>query len=130
MAKATRDGSYDVYVRVSQTNGREGESFISPKLQEDRCRALIKVRGWRVGRVLVDLDQSGGTMDRPGLNEAIERMRTGDSCGIVVARIDRFSRTLKGALATIEAIEEAGGVLVECDGNWDTSTPMGRFGRD
>src|SRR5262249_45416888 len=66
----------------------------------------------------------------PAFNEALQRIREGVSSGIIVARMDRFSRTLKGAIQTIEDIEKAGGYLIECEGDWDSSTPMGRFGRD
>jgi site-specific DNA recombinase len=120
----------DIYVRVSRVGGREGETFISPKVQEERCRALATARGYTVGKVLTDLDVSGGTMDRPALNEAVARITEGKSGGIIVARIDRFSRTMQGALNTLAEIETAGGFLIECDGDWDTSTSMGRFGRD
>ena len=37
---------------------------------------------------------SGGTMDRPILNAIMERIRSGESKGIVVYRLDRFARTL------------------------------------
>src|SRR5215471_7313470 len=120
----------DVYVRVSDTRGRSGESFISPRDQEERCRALAKARGYEIGEVFEELNVSGGSMNRPALNEALKRIRDGVSGGILVARIDRFSRTLKGAIETLEEIEAAGGYLIEVDGDWDTSTPMGRFGRD
>jgi DNA invertase Pin-like site-specific DNA recombinase len=120
----------DIYVRVSKLNGRGGDSFISPDLQEERCRAMATARGFGVGEVISDLDKSGGTMDRAGLKRAIARIRSGESGGIIVARIDRFARTLRGALDAIEEIQHEGGVLIECEGEWDTSTPMGRFGRD
>src|SRR5580765_6916877 len=38
----------DGYVRVSRTGGREGESFISPKLQREGVEAYAKARGWRI----------------------------------------------------------------------------------
>src|SRR5437016_2246443 len=95
----------DVYIRVSRVGAREGDGFISPELQEERCRALAKARGLEVGLVLTDLDQSGGKMSRPKLDEAIERIRAGVSGGVLVARIDRFSRTLAGGIATIEEIQ-------------------------
>ena len=61
----------DIYVRVSDVKGRAGDSFISPKDQEERCRALAKARGYQVGEVLTDLDVSGGKMRRPELDRAI-----------------------------------------------------------
>ena len=92
---------------------------------------MIAARGFEVGEVIRDLDVGGGTMDRPGLNRALDRVRDGTSGGIVVARVDRFARTLRGALDVLEELERAGGVFIECDGQgWDTSTSMGRFGRD
>ena len=121
----------DVYVRVSRVGGREGDSFLSPGLQEERCMAMIAARGFLAGEVIRDLDVGGGTMDRPGLNRALGRVRDGTSGGIVVARVDRFARTLRGALDVLEELEKAGGVFIECDGQgWDTSTSMGRFGCD
>lgn len=120
----------DIYCRVSAVRGRSGDSFQSIDVQEERCRALAKARGYRIGRIFVDTDKSGGTMDRPEFNVALQRIRDGVSGGIIVARMDRFSRTLAGAIETLEEIEGAGGYLIECDGDWDTSTPMGRFGRD
>ena len=38
----------DVYVRVSDVRGRSGDSFISPKDQEERCRGLAVARLFRL----------------------------------------------------------------------------------
>jgi DNA invertase Pin-like site-specific DNA recombinase len=117
----------DVYVRVSRVAGREGDSFISPEVQEEKCRALAKARGLKVGRVFVDLDKSGGKMDRPQFKEALARIESGESGGILVARIDRFARTLIGGLQAINDINEAGGVVLTADGEFDTSTATGEL---
>lgn len=68
-------------VLLDRKNGRGGDSFLSPTLQEEVPR---DDRGpWlRGGRVISDLDVCGGTMDRPGLNMAIGRVRDGASGGI------------------------------------------------
>lgn len=117
----------DVYVRVSRVGGRDGDSFISPELQEERCRALAAARGLEVGLVLTDLDVSGGKMARPELDRALNRIREGVSAGIIVARLDRFARTLVGGLSTIEEIQEAGGVMLTAEGDFDTSTAQGEL---
>ena len=117
----------DLYIRVSRVGGREGDSFISPELQEEKCRALAKARGLRIGHVFTDLDRSGGKMDRPEFNRALERIDSGQSGGIIVARIDRFARTLVGGVQAINDINEAGGVVLTADGEFDTSTATGEL---
>ena len=117
----------DLYVRVSRVGGREGDSFISPEVQEEKCQALAKARGLKVGEVFTDLDRSGGKMDRPQFKEALVRIQSGESGGIIVARIDRFARTLLGGLSAIEDINNAGGVVLTADGEFDTSTATGEL---
>src|SRR5207249_1586905 len=106
----------DIYVRVSDVRGRAGEGFISPKEQEQRCRALATARSYKTGEVFTDLDVSGGKMQRPELDKAIARIRDGVSGGIIVAKLDRFARTLVGGLQTMEDINSLGGVVVIADG--------------
>src|SRR5438477_267348 len=104
--KITR--SLDVYVRVSRVGGREGESYITEAVQEERCRALATARGLAVGQVFVDRDQSGGKMVRPAFAEALARIEAGVSGGLIVARLDRFARTLLGGLQTLEQVRTGG----------------------
>lgn len=117
----------DIYIRVSRVNGRDGESFISPKEQEDRCRAQLAADGYEVGGVYIDLDESGATQDRPAFNEVMQRVRDGASGGISVARLNRFGRTTRGVLDDIAEIEEAGAVFLAVEEKLDTSTSIGRF---
>jgi DNA invertase Pin-like site-specific DNA recombinase len=117
----------DVYVRVSDVRGRGGDSFISPKEQEERCRALAAARAFKVGLVFSDMDVSGGKMRRPELDKAIARIAEGVSGGIIVAKLDRFARTLVGGLQTLEQINELGGAVVVADGEFDTSTATGEL---
>src|SRR3954452_12658841 len=88
----------DIYVRVSDVKGRSGESFQSPKEQEERCRGALTSRGLEAGDVFHELDVSGKSMERPELRKVRERIEAGDSGGVVVARIDRLGRTIIGAL--------------------------------
>lgn len=117
----------DIYVRVSDVRGRAGESFISPKDQEARCRALAASRNYMIGDVFTDLDVSGGKMSRPELDKAIDRVAGGVSGGILVAKLDRFARTLVGGLQTLERIADLGGVVIVADGDFDTSTATGEL---
>lgn len=117
----------DIYVRVSDVRGRAGESYISPKDQEERCRAAISSRGLAVGEVFIEEDVSGKSMERPKLAKARKRVEEGVSGGIVVAKIDRFGRTVARALDAIEEIDKAGGVVITAEGDFDTSTAVGEL---
>ena len=117
----------DVYIRVSRVMGREGESYISPQVQEERCRAQLAADGYEVGQVFTDEDQSGSTQDRPAYNRAMERVRDGLSGGIVVAKLNRLGRTTRGVLEDIAEIESYGAVVLAVDEKLDTSTSIGRF---
>jgi hypothetical protein len=54
-------------------------------------------------------------MDRPEFKKVLERIEGQLSVGVIVARIDRFARTLVGGLQAIEDIEHAGGVVLTAD---------------
>lgn len=117
----------DIYVRVSAVGGREGESFQSPGDQEQRCRAQLEADGLEAGRVFTDLDQSGGKMNRPAFDALMERVESGKSSGVVVARLDRLGRTTRGVLDAVARIEDAGGKFLAVREKLDTSTSTGRF---
>lgn len=118
----------DVYVRVSRKGPRADERFHSPEEQEQLARGFAESRGLRVGVVLPpDIDKSGGTVDRAGLHRALERVRAGESQGIVVAWIDRFSRDAAQAYDLLRAFEEAGGRVYAPEAPEDVSTPEGEL---
>lgn len=119
----------DGYIRVSRVGGREGDSFISPDLQREKIEAWARLRGVDISRWETDLDQPGGKLDRPGLNAIMHRIRSGQTDGIAVARLDRLSRIgVAGALALIEEIHEHGATLAAVDLGIDPATEFGEFG--
>src|SRR6202035_2511552 len=116
----------DAYVRVSKVAGREGESFISPTVQRERIEAWGQRHGARLTWHEPELDVSGGGMRRPIFDRIMERVRAGKTGGVVVAKLDRFARTLVGALGVLEEFERHGAVLVSVADNIDLSTPVGK----
>jgi DNA invertase Pin-like site-specific DNA recombinase len=115
------------YIRVSRVNGREGESFISPDVQREKIEAAARARGFELVDVLTDLDQSGGKLNRPALDRVLAMIEAGEAEGIIVAKLDRFARSLVGALQTIERVQAVGGVILSADGDLDTSSAQGRM---
>jgi DNA invertase Pin-like site-specific DNA recombinase len=117
----------DGYVRVSQVAGRSGESFISPAVQREQVEGWAKLHGHLVGRIFEELDQSGARSDRPLFMAAVERVERRESNGIVVAKLDRFGRSLADGLAAIDRITRAGGTFVSVRDGLDLSTDTGRL---
>jgi DNA invertase Pin-like site-specific DNA recombinase len=117
----------DGYVRVSQVKGRQGESFISPALQREQIVEWAKLKGAVVATVFEELDESGTRPDRPMLMEALARVEEGLTDGIVVAKLDRFGRSLLGSLAAIERIRAAGGTFVAVQDGLDVTTDTGKL---
>ena len=114
------------YVRVSQTNGRSGESFISPGEQRKAIEQFVGARGHQLVEVLTDLDESGSTFKRPMFEQALERLAGGEADGIAVAKLDRFSRSTLEGLALAQRLRDEGHALLLADLDLDTSTPTGK----
>jgi DNA invertase Pin-like site-specific DNA recombinase len=117
----------DGYIRVSQVRGRKGDRFISPAVQREQIEAWTSSHNAVLGEVFEELDQSGGRADRPLLMAAIERIEAGESDGLVVAKLDRFGRSLIDGLRALARIEAAGGTFVSVQDGIDISTPTGRL---
>lgn len=117
------------YARVSDVRGREGPGFISPTDQLARNRSYADAYGHRIVDEGVDLDRSGGDMSRPVFDAFLERIRNRDVDGMIVAKLDRFARSNRGALEAIEEIEDAGGALISVAEQIDPRSASGRFMR-
>lgn len=76
--------------------------------------------------VIFQEKMSGKNNDRSQLNCLLERVRAGDI--VVVSKIDRLARSLKGLIQIIEQLNSLHVNLVSLDSgdNVDTTTPMGK----
>jgi DNA invertase Pin-like site-specific DNA recombinase len=114
------------YIRVSRVAGREGPSFIAPEIQRERIQAMAAARGDTVVDWEQDLDQPGSKLARPGFQAALEAVESGVADGVIVAKLDRFGRSLRDALESIERLQAADGQLISVAEQFDTSQPIGK----
>lgn len=117
----------DGYIRVSKVQGRSGESFISPDEQRAAIEAWAKSTKTKIIDWYTDLDQSGGTLDRPAFNAALERCRTGQTGGIVAAKLDRLTRSVVGLASLLDDAAEHGYNVVALDLGLDLRSPNGEL---
>lgn len=117
----------DAYIRVSKVGDREGDSFISPDAQRDVIATWADNNAVRILEWHVDLDQSGKKLSRPAFDRMLARVKAGDSEGVVVAKIDRFARSLVGATKALQEIDMAGAVFFSVQDGADVPTSAGRL---
>jgi DNA invertase Pin-like site-specific DNA recombinase len=117
------------YMRVSRIGGREGDGYIAIPQQRERCEgfaefrdAVIPDEGW-----FSDEDYSGGNTQRPGFLDAIAAVEAGRFDGLVVARIDRFSRNIEDGAQMVRRILEAGGMFQSATEALDVRDPVGEY---
>lgn len=68
---------------------------------------------------------SGAKSERPGLQQALEHLRAGDT--LLVWRLDRLGRTLKHLIATISDLSDHGIGFKSLQENMDTTTSGGKL---
>ena len=90
------------YVRVStQEQATEG---VSLDAQRDRIRAYCKLHAIRLIDIKADEGISGSTLNRQGLQAALEMIRRGRGNTLIVAKLDRLSRSLKDVCTLVEEL--------------------------
>lgn len=111
------------YVRVSTPN--QAESGLGLAAQRDAIQAEADRRGWSDLRWIDDAGFSGGTSLRPGLIEARSLLRQGEADGLIVARMDRLSRSLLDFTSILADASVQGWDLIAVDNPIDPTTPVG-----
>ena len=113
------------YSRVSTEE--QSKSGLGLAAQEITIRSGCAARGWDVVGLYVDAGISGKTLERPALRDALEVVASRAADGLVVAKLDRLSRSVIDFAALLEWFERVGAVLLALDLAIDTSTPSGRL---
>lgn len=125
MAAGSVPISFDGYIRVSRVGGRSGDSYRSPSDQRAVIERLAQAHGLTLGEVVVEEDVSGSKkVTQRELGRLVEKVETGESAGLIVWKVSRFSRSLLDGVTTASRISAAGGRLLGED--LDTSAPMGK----
>jgi DNA invertase Pin-like site-specific DNA recombinase len=106
------------YARVSRYGRRKKSDTITVPEQVRTMRELASSEGVELyPDVYEDGNRSGGNLDRTEFQRAIAMVESGEAGGIVVAKLDRFSRDTADFLAVLGQVEAAGGRLICGDGN-------------
>ena len=111
------------YVRVS-TEEQKG-SGAGLAAQRAAILAECQRRGWSLVDVIEDAGYSAKDLKRPGVRIALDILREGGADALVVAKLDRLSRSMLDFAGIMAAAQKQGWGLIALDCAVDTTTPAG-----
>ena len=113
------------YCRVSTAEQAASGSGLAA--QEATIAAECARRGWELVDTVVDAGASAASLDRPGFCRLLERLATGEADGLVVAKLDRASRSVVDLANLLAWCARADVAFTALDLGVDTTTPTGRL---
>lgn len=115
------------YVRVS--TDEQADSGAGLAAQRTAIEAATLLRGWRLLDTYEDAGISGATApdERPALAAALQRLADREAQGLIVAKVDRLSRSMRDFTEIMETARRQRWTLTVLDLALDTNTPMGEF---
>jgi site-specific DNA recombinase len=129
-AAARRSVRCAIYTRVSTESGLD-QDFNSLDAQYDAAQAYIRSQahaGWTLVRTRYDDGGfSGGTTDRPALQQLLADIRAHRINVIVVYKVDRLTRSLADFAKLVELFDAHGVSFVSVTQQFNTTTSMGRL---
>lgn len=129
MQKIQRTGNgvrLRLYTRVS--TDRQAEEGYSLGIQREKLQAFAATMDNVEETELYEDDgYSGGSLERPGIQQLIRDAESGCITHVVVMKLDRLSRSLKDTMYLIEDVFLRNNVaFISLYESFDTSTPFGR----
>src|SRR5271157_574854 len=111
-----------LYARVSTRD--KGQD---PEMQLTELREFIAKRGWQLAGEFVDVGVSGSKDSRPQLDAMMRLAKSRKLDVIAVWKLDRFGRSLRHLVDSLEELKAVGCAFVSLRDNLDLSTPAGRM---
>ena len=115
------------YGRVSTED--QSESGLGLDAQLASARAAIDERGWELAGSVIDAGVGGSVLPdrRPALGPALVELDAGRASALVVARLDRITRSLLAWAELVERSRRKGWAIVAVAEGFDLSTESGEL---
>lgn len=119
-----------IYTRKSSEEGLE-QDFNSLHAQREACEAYVKSQkheGWQLIKTAYDDGGiSGGTMQRPALQQLLADIEAKKVDIVVVYKVDRLTRALADFARMVELFDRHGVSFVSVTQQFNTTSSMGRL---
>jgi len=112
------------YTRISTDEEHQPYSL---EAQDERLRAYVRSQeGWELTRQFTD-QMSGSTLVRPALQRAVAEAHARRYDVLLVYRVDRLARSVRGLAEILHDLDSAGVVFRSATEPFDTGSPAGRM---
>lgn len=113
------------YMRVSTEE--QGDSRAGLEAQESAIRAEVERRGWDLVDMRFDVASGKSMRKRDRLGETLRDLAAGNAETLVVAKLDRLSRSVLDFASIMELAAKEGWALAVLDLGVDTTTANGEL---
>ena len=111
------------YRRVS-TDGQEDNTSLES--QAEKIGAMAVCKGYDVAEIITDV-ASGKSLEREGITRVISLIQSGSVQAVIVAKLDRLTRSLRDLLSLLDLCTSHKVALISVSESIDTETPIGRL---
>ena len=114
-------GPSDAVVAIGYTRVSTEEQSVSGAglaAQRSQIEAEVARRGWRLLDVIEDAGYSGRDLRRPGVRVALAALRDGEAEALVVAKVDRLSRSMVDFTALMDRLRARDGPSSRSTSAW------------
>src|SRR5688500_18633397 len=80
------------YARVS--TAEQASEGVSLEMQARKIDSYCDVKDWQLSEVITDPGQSAKSLARPGMQQLLARVETGEVSAVIVYKLDRLTRSV------------------------------------
>jgi site-specific DNA recombinase len=113
------------YARVS--TDKQADRGVSLDAQTEKIRAMVVVHGAELADIIVDGGESAKSLNRPGMQQLLALVDSRDVHAVIVAKLDRLTRSVKDLCELLERFERRGVALISVAESLDTGSAAGRL---
>jgi DNA invertase Pin-like site-specific DNA recombinase len=113
------------YARVS--TDKQAEQGVSLEAQTEKIRAMAVVHSAVLADIIVEAGESAKSLSRPGMQRLLALVDAGEVKAVIIAKLDRLTRSVKDLCTLLERFECRGVALVSVAESLDTGSAAGRL---
>jgi site-specific DNA recombinase len=113
------------YTRVS--TDKQADRGVSLDAQTEKIRAMALVHDAELIDIIVEAGESAKSLNRPGMQRLLALIDSGEVQTVIVAKLDRLTRSVKDLCELLERFERRGVALISVAESLDTGSAAGRL---